>query len=74
MFITSVDQTVQFKLSRGQQSLGALFAPGGKQVVFTAYGDYGTHPQLVIGDLATRRLTPIPNTRSEEVPTALDWR
>jgi WD40 repeat protein len=74
VFITSVDQTVQFKLSRGQQSLGALFAPDGKQVVFTAYGDDGTHPQLVIGELATRKLTPIPNTRSEEVPTALDWR
>jgi Tol biopolymer transport system component len=74
VFVTSVDQRVQFKLSRGQQSLGATFAPDGKQVVFTEYGDDGTHPQLVIGELATRKLTPIPNTRSEEVPTALDWK
>jgi Tol biopolymer transport system component len=74
VFITSLDQKVQFKLSRGQQSLGALFAPDGKQVVFTDYGDYGTHPQLVIGELATRKLTPIPTTRSDEVPTALDWK
>ena len=74
VIVTSLDQTVQFKLSRGQQSLGALFAPDGKKAVFTEYGDYGTHPQLVIGDLATRKLTPIPNTRSDEVPTALDWK
>ncbi len=74
VFVTSVDQTVQFKLSRGQQSLGATFAPDGKKVVFTEYGDDGTHPQLVIGELAARKLTPIPNTRSEEVPTALDWK
>ncbi len=74
VFVTSLDQTVQFKLSRRQQSLGALFAPDGKQVVFTEYGDYGTHPQLVIGELATRKLTPIANTRSDEVPTALDWK
>jgi len=74
VFITSVDQTVQFKLSRGQQSLGALFAPDGKQVVFTEYADDAYHPQLVIGELATRKLTPLPNTRSKEVPTALDWK
>jgi len=74
VFVTSVDQTVQFKLSRGQQSLGALFAPDGKQVVFTEYGDDAYHPQLVVGELATRKLTPIANTRSHEVPTALDWK
>jgi hypothetical protein len=74
VFVTSVDQRVQFKLSRGQQSLGATFAPDRKQVVFTEYGDDGTHPQLVIGELATRRLSPVAHTRSEEVPTALDWK
>jgi Tol biopolymer transport system component len=74
VFITSVDQRVQFKLSHGQQSLGALFAPDGKQVVFTEYADDAYHPQLVIGDLATRKLTPLPTTRSREVPTALDWK
>lgn len=74
VFVTSVDQKVQFKLSRGQQSLGATFAPDGKKVVFTEYGDDGAHPQLVIGELATRKLTPVAHTRSNEVPTALDWK
>jgi len=74
VFITSVDQTVQFKLSRGQQSLGALFAPDGKQVVFTEYSDDEAHPQLVIGELASRKLTPLANTRSNEVPTVVDWK
>ncbi len=33
VFVTSLDQTVQFKLSRGEQSLGAIFSPDGKKGV-----------------------------------------
>jgi len=86
VFVTSLDQTVQFKLSRGEQSLRAIFSPDGKKAVFTEYtaGEWHPpcgewHPQLMIGDLATRKLTPVANTRSADacrppVPTAVGWR
>ncbi len=74
VFVTSVDQKRQFKLSRGAQSLRATFSPDGKRVVFTEYSDEGTHPQLMIGELATRKLTPVGHTRSDEVPTAIGWK
>jgi Tol biopolymer transport system component len=75
VFVTSLDQTVQFKLSR-EQSLGAIFSPDGKKAVFTEYSDAEAHPQLMIADLATRKLTPVANTRSSgnDVPTALGWK
>jgi Tol biopolymer transport system component len=76
VFVTSLDQTVQFKLSRGEQSLRAIFSPDGKKAVFTEYTAGGLYsPQLMIGDLATRKLTPLANTRSaRDVPTAVGWR
>lgn len=74
VLVTSVDQKRQFQLSRGAQSLRAMFSPDGKGVVFTEYSDEGTHPQLMIGDLATRKLTPVAHTRSDEVPTAIGWK
>jgi WD40 repeat protein len=83
VFVTSLDQTVQFKLSRDQRSFGAIFSPDGKKAVFTEYSDGGMHPQLMICDLATRKLTPVANTRSADglavmsrspVPTAVPVR
>lgn len=76
VFVTSLDQTVQFKLSRGEQSLRAICSPDGKKAVFTEYTDAAAHPQLMIGDLATRELTPVADTRSSgnDVPTAVGWR
>lgn len=74
VFVTSLDQTVQFKLSRGEQSLGAIFSPDGQKAVFTEYPLGELHPQLMIGDLATRILTPVANTRSADVPMAVPVR
>lgn len=75
VFVTSLDQTVQFKLSRGEQSLRAIFSPDGKKAVFTEYTAGKLYsPQLMIGDLETRKLTPVANTRSADVPTAVGWK
>lgn len=73
VFVTSLDQKVQFKLSRGQLSLQARFSPDGRSIMFTDFSDYP--PKLVIGDLSTRELSPVPALVSgEDRDSVIDWK
>ncbi len=55
VFISSADGKNQFKLSKDAPSLRANFSADSKKVIFV--DSYGS--RLVIGDLATRKLTPL---------------
>jgi Tol biopolymer transport system component len=54
VFISSSDAKVQFQLSKDAPSMGAKFSPDSKQVIFVDFNA----SQLVIGDIATRNLSP----------------
>jgi Tol biopolymer transport system component len=71
VFISSVDGKVQFQLSKNAPSMGAKFSPNSKNVMFVDFNA----SRLVIGDLATRKLTPIPGSSSERYAYAVcDWK
>jgi Tol biopolymer transport system component len=73
VFVTSLDQKLQFKLSRSELSLQAKFSPDGKRLMFTDFGSYP--PKFVIGDLSTRELTPVLGLVSGEDPdSVVDWK
>jgi Tol biopolymer transport system component len=55
VFISSSDGKDQFQLSKNAPSLGAIFSPDSKEVIFKDFNG----PRLVIGDLATRKLIPL---------------
>jgi Tol biopolymer transport system component len=55
VFISSADGKNQFQLSKDAPSLRAKFSPDSKEVVFVDSYGFG----LAIGDLATRKLTPL---------------
>ncbi len=55
VFISSADGKDQFRLSKNAPSLGAIFSPDSKEVMFKDF--YGSG--LVVGDLATRKLIPL---------------
>ncbi len=73
VFVSSLDQKVQFKLSRGELSLRAKFSPDGKRVMFT---DFSSPPSsLMIGELATGKLIPVPGSKSDEgFDEVVDWK
>jgi Tol biopolymer transport system component len=54
IFISSVDGKFQFQLSKVASSIGPVFSPDSKKVMFVDFNA----ARLVIGDLATRKLTP----------------
>jgi dipeptidyl aminopeptidase/acylaminoacyl peptidase len=56
VFISSADGKDQFQLSKNAPSLGAIFSPDSKEAMFMDFNG----PRLVIGDLATRKLIPLP--------------
>ena len=56
VFISSLDQKVQFQLSKDAPSMGAVFSPDSKYVMFI--DSDGSH--LVVGDVSTRKLSPLP--------------
>lgn len=58
VFISSADGKDQFQLSKNGPSLHAIFSPDSKEVIFTDFND----SRLVLGDLATRKLTPLTAT------------
>jgi Tol biopolymer transport system component len=71
VFISSVDGKVQFQLSKNAPSMGAKFSPDSKEVIFKEFDAF----RLVIGDLATRKLTPMPANGSREYDFAVyDWK
>jgi Tol biopolymer transport system component len=55
VFISSADGKDQSQLSKNAPSLRAIFSPDSKEVIFEDF--YGSG--LVVGDLATRKLTPV---------------
>jgi len=56
VFISSLDGKDQFQISKNAPSLGAKFSPDSKEVMFVDFNA----ACFVIGDLATRKLTPMP--------------
>jgi Tol biopolymer transport system component len=69
--ISSVDGKDQFQISKNAPSLGAKFSPDSKEVLFTDFNA----ARLVIGDLATRKLTPMPGYEFREYGYAMyDWK
>ena len=54
IFISSVDGKIQFQLSKVASSIGPVFSPDSKEVMFVDFNA----SRLVIGELATRKLTP----------------
>ena len=71
VFISSVDGKDQFQLSKNAPSLGAKFSPDSKEVLFTDFNA----SRLVIGDLATRKLTPMPAYGSRDFGYPVyDWK
>ncbi len=71
VFISSVDGKDQFQISKNAPSMKAKFSPDSKQVIFVDFNA----SRLVIGDLATRKLTPLPACASREYGCAVyDWK
>ena len=71
IFISSVDGKIQFQLSKNAPSIGPVFSPDSKKVMFVDFNA----TRLVIGDLATRKLTPqaVSGPRGDEYG-ACDWK
>ena len=71
VFISSVDRKVQFQLSKNAPSMGAKFSPNSKKVMFVEFNA----SRFVIGDLATRKLTPqaVSGPRGDEY-IVCDWK
>ncbi len=71
IFISSVDRKIQFKLSKNANSIGPVFSPDSEKVMFVEFND----ARLVIGDLATRKLTPqaVSGPRTDEYKVC-DWK
>jgi WD40 repeat protein len=71
VFISSVDGKDQFQISKNAPSMGAKFSPDSKEVIFLDYNA----SRLVIADLATRKLTPMPAYGPREYGYAVyDWK
>jgi Tol biopolymer transport system component len=71
VFISSVDGKDQFQISKDAPSMRAKFSPDSKEVIFVEFNV----TRLVIGDLATRKLTPMPAHGSIEYDYAVyDWK
>ncbi|MGA8222263.1 MAG: hypothetical protein WB780_11465 [Candidatus Acidiferrales bacterium] len=72
VFISSVDGKDQFQISKNAPSLRAKFSPDSKEVIFVDFNA----SRLVIGDLATRKLTPMPGAGSKEYGgnAVYDWK
>ncbi|MFZ0981297.1 MAG: WD40 repeat domain-containing protein [Candidatus Acidiferrales bacterium] len=71
VFISSADGKVQFQLSKDGPSLRAMFSPDSKEVMFVDFND----SRLVIGDLATRKLIPLPGLgRGGGLYVVCDWK
>jgi Tol biopolymer transport system component len=71
VFISSADGKVKFQLSKHAPSMDAKFSPDSKKVMFVDFYP----PHFVIGDLATRKLTPMPAPASEgDALTVYDWK
>jgi Tol biopolymer transport system component len=71
VFISSVNGKDQFQISRNAPSMGAKFSPDSKEVMFVDFNA----SRLVIGDLATRKLTLMPVYGSREYGYAVyDWK
>jgi len=72
VFISSSDGKVQFQLSKEAPSMGAKFSPDSKKVMFV---DFVNASRLVIGDLATRKLTPLSDSSCVAGDCAVyDWK
>lgn len=71
IFISSVDAKIQFQLSKVASSIGPVFSPDSKKVMFVDFNA----ARLVIGDLATRKLTPqaVSGPRTDEYAVC-DWK
>ena len=71
IFISSVDGKIQFQLSKVASSIGPVFSPDSKKVMFVDFNA----ARLVIGDLATRKLTPqaVSGPRTDEYRVC-DWK
>ena len=71
VFISSLDGKDQFQLSKNAPSLGAKFSPDSKEVMFVDFNA----SRLIIGDLATRKLTPqaVSGPRGDEY-IVCDWK
>jgi Tol biopolymer transport system component len=76
VFVISIDQKTDFKLSEHAPSLGPRFSPDGKHVLFTDFGNY--QAVLTIGNLATRELKPLarqlPSDDYAEYDQVVDWK
>ncbi|MGC1944620.1 MAG: hypothetical protein WA664_12770 [Candidatus Acidiferrales bacterium] len=71
VFISSVDGKDQFQISKNAPSMAAKFSPDSKEVIFIDFNA----SRLVIGDLATRKLTPLPAYGFREYGYAVyDWK
>jgi WD40 repeat protein len=71
VFISSVDGKDQFQISKNAPSMGAKFSPDSKEVMFVDF----SASRLVIGDVATRKLTPMPGPPSRDNSYGVyDWR
>ncbi len=71
IFISSVDGKIKFQLSKDANSIEPVFSPDSKKVMFVDFND----ARLVIGDLATRKLTPqaVSGPRSD-IYKVCDWK
>jgi Tol biopolymer transport system component len=71
VFISSADGKDQFQISKNAPSLSAKFSPDSKEVIFVEFNAFG----LVIADLATRKLTPLPSSGPRDYGYAVyDWK
>jgi hypothetical protein len=71
VFISSVDGKDQFQISKNAPSMRAKFSPDSKEVMFVDYNA----SRLVIGDLATRKLTLMPAYGPREYGHVVyDWK
>jgi Tol biopolymer transport system component len=70
VFISSADGKNQFQLSKNAPSLGAIFSPDSKEVLFKDF--YGSG--LVVGDLATRKLIPLTGFGPGGEYVVYDWK
>jgi hypothetical protein len=71
VFISSVDRKDQSQISKNAPSMDAKFSPDSKEVMFVDFNA----SRLVIGELASRKLTPMPGPASREHSYAVyDWK
>jgi Tol biopolymer transport system component len=71
VFISSTDGKDQFQISKNAPSIRPKFSPDSKQVIFVEYND----SRLVIADLATRKLTPMPADNPKQYGYNIyDWK